>query len=708
MPTHSARSLIATLVVLCSLPLSTTTLAGPAEDAVYQLAQQCVAIRSPGTGKYLRNNLDVFSFSTGDVNQAEKFFIKPARLGDFLLTDRSGRYLTSMVPQVEGPFPQPGMASEWNISAQQVASNSFRFKLNNRFTFAPIQYEYMQKITRKFLWFTYHTWEPRIDRHFDLVARTDCKPYPEITTNVRGNTLALKGDINAPVRGYVDAHTHITSYEFMGGRVMHGAPFHKYGVPWALDDSARNHGPNGSLDLIGNLLEYGDPTFRYDTRGWPDFPFWPNARQKTHTGYYHKWIERAWLSGMRMNVTLLVENQVLCIAQSTINPAGWLPKNSCNTMDSIRLQAKRIYEMQDYIDAQAGGPGKGFFRVVTSPAQARQVIADGKLAVVMGVEASETLNCGVKDYCDISKIEQGLNELYQLGVRAIFPAHKSDNQFSGGKVENGFVNLGQALATGHYFETKRCDEHTRGKAMDSGLPVIGEVPVINDLLVQVGASPSYDDHDDHCNTRALTPFGVYLVNRMIDLNMIIDLDHLSADATSQVMDIAEARNYSGVVSSHSFMHGAKDGTLHRNFKRMLNAGGFAAHYMSNVDGARDRFPDYLDAVAQTPYLLAMGIGTDTSGLAAQPGPRSNPGDPLVYPFTTEFGTVFDRQKSGNRTFDLNNEGMAHYGLLPDLIEDIRQRTDSRIYEGIMNSAEGYLQMWERAESNNNAQHVNPL
>jgi len=323
-------------------------------------------------------------------------------------------------------------------------------------------------------------------------------------------------------------------------------------VPWALDDSARNHGPNGSLDLIGNLLEYGDPGFRYDTRGWPDFPFWPNARQKTHTGYYHKWIERAWLSGMRMNITLLVENQVLCLAQSTINPAGWLPKNSCDTMDSIRLQAKRVYEMQDYIDAQAGGPGKGFFRVVTSPVQARQVIADGKLAVVMGVEASETLNCGVRDYCDISKIEQGLNELYQLGIRAIFPAHKSDNQLSGGKVENGFVNLGQALAAGHYFETKRCDEHTRGKALDSELPVIGEVPLVNDLLNQVGASPEYEDHDDHCNTHALTPFGVYLVNRMIDLNMIIDLDHLSADAISQVMDIVEARNYSGVVSSHSF------------------------------------------------------------------------------------------------------------------------------------------------------------
>ncbi|MDF1629306.1 MAG: membrane dipeptidase [Alcanivoracaceae bacterium] len=708
MLTRAARSPLAILIALLALPLSMASTAGVTEDAVYRLAQQCVAIKSPGTGKYLRNNLNVFSFSTGDINQAEKFFVKPTTLGEFLLTDRSGRYLSSVTPLVESPFPQPSLAAEWRISAQQTGSNSFRFKLNNRLTLAPVQYEYMKKVKRKFGWFTYYTWEPRIEHHFDLVARSDCKPYPEITTNVRGNIAALKGNVNDEVRGYVDAHTHITSYEFMGGRVMHGAPFHKYGVPWALDDSARNHGPNGSLDLIGNLLEYGDPTFRYDTRGWPDFPFWPNARQKTHTGYYYKWIERAWLSGMRMNVTLLVENQVLCLAQSTINPAGWLPKNSCDTMTSIRLQAKRIYEMQDYIDAQYGGPGKGFFRVVTSPAQARQVIADGKLAVVMGVEASETLNCGIKDYCDIGKIEQGLNELYQLGIRAIFPAHKSDNQFSGGKVENGFVNLGQALATGHYFETERCDEHTRGKAMDSGLPVIGEVPVINDLLTQVGAAPSYDDHDDHCNTRALTPFGVYLVNRMIDMNMIIDLDHLSADAISQVMDIVEARDYSGVVSSHSFMHGAKNGALHRNFKRMLNAGGFAAHYMKNADGARDQFPSYLDAVEQTPYLPAMGIGTDTSGLSGQPGVRNINGNPLVYPFTTEFGLTFDRQKSGNRTFDLNNEGMAHYGLLADLIEDIRQRTDRRIYEGIMNSAEGYLQMWERAESNNTTQHVNPL
>ena len=26
-----------------------------------------------------------------------------------------------------------------------------------------------------------------------------------------------------------------------------------------------------------------------------------------------------------------------------------------------------MYQMQDYIDAQAGGPGKGFYRIVNDP-----------------------------------------------------------------------------------------------------------------------------------------------------------------------------------------------------------------------------------------------------------------------------------------------------------------------------------------------------
>jgi hypothetical protein len=75
---------------------------------------------------------------------------------------------------------------------------------------------------------------------------------------------------------------------------------------------------------------------------------------------------------------------------------------------------------------------------------------------------------------------------------------------------------------------------------------------------------------------------------------------------------------------------------------------------------------------------------------------------------TNLGLTFDRQVSGNRTFDLNKDGMAHYGMLADLMQDVRQRSGAEVYEAVMNSAEGYLQMWERAEANTDKRHFNPL
>lgn len=702
-------------LLLCLLLAPATASALTATEAAGAQAQRCVAIQSPGTGEYYAGALNLagtellYKFRAVALSGAARFFLKPAAPGVFLLTDAQGKYLASVVPQVESAAPRPGLASEWRLTAREISAGNFQFQLQNRLTQASVRNEYFRTRWVKTWWGGYPVVSLVTETHFRLVPQSGCRAYPEITENVRGDRNRLKQAAGAPVRGYVDAHTHITSWEFMGGRVMHGAPFHRWGVPYALDDSARTHGINGSLDLIGNIFVYGNPAHTYDTRGWPDFPWWPNPVQLTHGGYYWKWMERAWLSGLRMTVTHLVENEVLCNVQSTINPVGWVGANSCNEMDSIRLQARRLRELQDYIDAQYGGPGKGFLRIVTSPQQARQVIADGKLAVVMSVEASETLNCGERDYCTIATIEAGLTELHGLGIRGLFPAHKFDNQLSGAVLEDGFINIGEALSTGHYYESERCDAHTMGKAMSSGFPVIGDIPLIGGLLGQIGATPHYESHRDHCNVRGLTDKGVYLINRMIDLNMIIDLDHLSVMAARQVMDIVEARGYSGVVSSHSFMRPAKDGSLHRDFQRLLDAGGFVAHYNQGADTTGLTITRYLAAVKKTPFLPAVGIGTDMSGLGGQPGPRPDVAtDPLVYPFTNEFGLTFDRQVSGNRTFDLNRDGMAHYGLLADQMQDFRERAGSEAYEAIMNSAEGYLQMWERAAASTNTRHVSPL
>ena len=94
------------------------------------------------------------------------------------------------------------------------------------------------------------------------------------------------------------------------------------------------------------------------------------------------------MGGLRIFVNLLVDNAVLC----ELYP---LKRNSCNEMDGVRLQAKRLHELEDYIDAQNGGPGKGWFRIVKDPFEARRVISEGKLAVIMGIEVSKLFDCGV-------------------------------------------------------------------------------------------------------------------------------------------------------------------------------------------------------------------------------------------------------------------------------------------------------------------------
>lgn len=675
------------------------------------LAQQCFSIQSPENGNYLQKYNkgglidDGLGYRFANVSKANAahFYMKPTSLGKFLLTDQEGRYFASHLPAEISAGRYAGAFAEWTIKS----NGSDLYSLHG----TALNMEVRHHETKGGLYFfdLFNPFNFNSENSFKLIPENDCRDFPEVATNVTGNKDVLKGDVNEPVRGFVDPHTHITSYEFMGGKFMAGEPFNRWGVEEALKDSKDVHGPNGSLDLIGNLYTFNDVNNRYDTRGWPDFPWWPNHGQMSHMGYYYKWIERAYLSGLRLMVTDLVENEVLCNVQKTVNPASWINPNSCNTMDSIRLQVNSLNDMQAYIDAQAGGQGKGFFQIVTSAEQARQVMANGQMAVLMGVEASETFNCGIKDKCDFDSIETQLNELYDLGVRTIYPTHKFDNKLGGSAVEDGLMNLGQFLASGRFFETKECNDETKGQHFTNGFPLIGQVPVLKQILDGIHLNPNYDESIEHCNQNGISDLGVYLVNRMIDKNMLIELDHMSNETATAVMDIVEARNYSGVITSHSWMREGKNGTVHNNTRRLIEAGGFSTPMNRDANGVVSRISDYLDIVEQTPYLDGVSFATDMSGLAGQPGPRSDSGNnPLEYPFTSEFGLVFDKQVSGNRSFNLNQDGIAHYGLVADHLQDIREQAPNRIYESIMNSAEAYLQMWERAESSTDQQHFDPL
>jgi hypothetical protein len=95
------------------------------------------------------------------------------------------------------------------------------------------------------------------------------------------------------------------------------------------------------------------------------------------------------------------------------------------------------------------------------------------------------------------------------------------------------------------------------------------------------------------------------------------------------------------------------------------------------------------------YHFGFGWGSDMNGLAMQPGPSAS--DPVTYPFKSYAGNVtFSREVWGQRTFDLNNDGLANYGLYADWLHGLQLVGGKAMMSDMFQGAESYLQMWERA------------
>jgi microsomal dipeptidase-like Zn-dependent dipeptidase len=487
----------------------------------------------------------------------------------------------------------------------------------------------------------------RLQRVADGTTRTarltpvvGCKRYPEAGLGVRGRPRQVG------LWGIADAHVHLTASLRAGGRVISGEPFSPYGLPDALGRDAEVHGPDGAADVTGNLLRSGSPAGTHDTAGWPSFSGWPTFDTNTHQQIYYRWLQRAWRGGLRLAVAQTVEDQPLC----QLEP---LRSHSCDETETIELQARTLRDLQAYADAQAGG--RGFFRIVTTPRQAARMIRAGRLAVIIGVESSNPFGCSEVQgmpACDRADVDAGIDRLRRAGVRGLFVAHWVDNALAGAALEGGdkgtFIGAMQVEQTGGPFATGDCPQPGQG---------------------------------DSCNTRGLTELGEYAIRRLMDRHMLIEADHLSERARQRVLAIARERRYP-LVSSHT----GTGGTWTDPELRVLReTGGLAT--------ARLDAPEQL--AKTTLRLRARGVGpalgTDVGGFSTLPAPVAG----LRYPFQLG-GARFTRQRTGERAYDLAKDGMAHYGLLPDLLARARTAPGGRrALRALYGSAAAYLRMWRR-------------
>jgi hypothetical protein len=82
-----------------------------------------------------------------------------------------------------------------------------------------------------------------------------------------------------------------------------------------------------------------------------------------------------------------------------------------------------------------------------------------------------------------------------------------------------------------------------------------------------------------------------------------------------------------------------------------------------------------------------------------PHPRMDTIDGKAIPKShVYYGPEFDPCCTGNRCWDYNTEGVAHYGLLPDFLKDVENLGSKQEVAALNRSAEGFAQMWERCEA----------
>lgn len=686
----------------------------------FNVANTCVALQSAATGLFVAKNGDGSYEAKGrTLADGEPFYLKPTGLGKTMLYTTDALLMRGNQGRVDSTEAFSDQI-EWALKEVSGADNTF--SLTNS-----ANQQNLSNVNGKL---TQAAAGQSNAQQFKLVMRTGCTPFPEISTNTTGESFSTP--VGQAVKGFADVHNHITATTFLGG-AHHGWPHHRFGVTQALGNCSANHGPNGRLDLVDNLFK-GQPQATHDTQGWPTFNDWPAAQALTHEGLYYKWLERAWKAGLRIFVTNLVENETLCtlVTQAKLKPGALPPqlgdRNSpCNEMESAVRQIAYIRELEAYVDAQEGGQGRGWFRIVTSPQQAREVIAQGKLAVVLGVEISHLFNCNLSRAgagCNKTDIDQQLTRLHDLGVRQMFPIHEFDNAFGGNGIFDGLIlNVGNFYDTGAFWSTYDCPGGENNYAdfvlrkpgaVMTSLPNLGNDPLSKALIANnPGVLPLYPTAENkrQCNKRGLTELGKYAFTKLMEKGIIIEVDHLELSIKGDLIAMGERQSPQYPLVS---THGAHGGISKDQVKRILAAGGLVYPYQGNAQEWTQDFKT-ISQFKSPNHAFAVGFGADTNGLGAQAGPRGATRPAIQYPFTLFSGSdwqgvfdgpvtpvKFDMQKSGERRFNANSEGQAHYGLKADWVEEVRLEGGREALKALYDSAEVYIQMWERTTAKRNS------
>lgn len=347
---------------------------------------------------------------------------------------------------------------------------------------------------------------------------------------------------------------------------------------------------------------------------------------------------------------------------------------------------------------------------------------------------------GTRPQTPVEYVQQEVDRYYDKGVRVIFPIHNFDNAFGAPATWQDAIHAGNAASEGAWWEVEDCSDQGYGLELDTFLPWMLGLITFDDLP----PGPDIPDADAHCNKSGLTELGVSAIEYMMSKGILVDVDHMSNKALDATLAIAEAQDRPVIASHVQFFDLNWPGVRHERMRtreqleRIRVLGGIIGAMLKDDQqegnygyGPRPyasatgniiendcthssktwaQMYQYAVDVMQAP----VGMGSDFNGVAGHVGPRfgynacagnfvrratqglSN--NRLEYPFALGGFGEFDKQVTGARSFDFNNDGLAHVGLLPDLVADLHGIGLSNAeLAPLFNSAMGFVNVWRRGE-----------
>jgi hypothetical protein len=521
--------------------------------------------------------------------------------------------------------------------------------------------------------------------------------------------------------GWVDLHAHPMSYLGFGRKAIAGgvdvgsllpvdSQCHRDVVATSWEQALGNdnavHGGYGAFDntcgdvfrnqVIGSLEDANHALHPPEGgHGAPEFGNWPAWNDITHQKMYVDWIERAWQGGERVMVALAVNNKTL---GDGIAGPGDGPTDDKTSAD---LQTQK---MKEFI-----GRHSNFMQIAYSANDLEQIVNSGKLAIVLGMEVDNIGNFNTVGNLNEATVRNEIQRLWDEGIRYIFPIHVIDNKFGGTAVYEGGFNTSNYREAGHFWNLT-CAAPGEGityqykpAGFDLMMSVGLEVKLGIDGFRQPPTPPNCTS-TGHKNSLGLTPLGEFAIREMMHHGMMIDIDHMSQFSADRALTLAEAVQGGGypLMSGHNGIRGWER-AIDENKRTSTQLHRIAAlHGMFGLgDGGLDAYTWmrlYAKAVQETiipgpvPNLGVVAMGTDLNGMVVGARPRA--GSNVTYsPF-------FPVSRLGARTWDYNREGVAHYGMLSDFLQDARTAPDGAtlVETQLKQSANYFRDTWVKCEA----------